>query len=108
MNKAEPMTATEHAQAIAKACGMSPLNFACLSDRILAAVEAAMQDARAEAIAECAAVADSRADFYRRKELDNLGLKNLGRAGDFESMRASAFMLAVDIAALAHKGAGDE
>ena len=42
------MTATEHAEAIAKACGMSPLNFACLSDRILAAVQAAMQDARAD------------------------------------------------------------
>ena len=42
------MTAREHAQAIAKACGMSPLNFACLSDRILAAVQAAMQDARAD------------------------------------------------------------
>ena len=78
------MTAREHAQAIAKACGVSLLNFACLDDHILVAVKAAMQDAR---------------NKERGQIIGWLGTENVSPA----RLKVSG-----QIAAHAHKGAGDE
>ena len=64
------MSPTEHAEAIQKAAGMAPRYYTMPATRtaILAAVEAAMQDARAEAIAECAEVAGKVAYQCRQRE----------------------------------------
>ena len=99
------MTATEHAEAIAKACGMSPLNFACLSDRILAAVEAAMQDARVE----------ERGQIVGWMQADNVKCDCFAydesecACGGWNSCKmVSMGTIADRIEALAHKGASNE
>ena len=82
------MTATEHAEAILKATGWGPQFFPSGSrTAILAAVEAAMQDARAE---------------ERGRIVDYLMDPNRCEYG------RSVFAYAESIEALPHKGAGDE
>ena len=95
MSEAEPMTAIEHAEAILKATGWGP-QFFPLGSRaaILAAVEAAMQDARAEALREAEDMTKA-----RLKLCDEQGLTERGY---------EAFCIGSMLRALAHKGAGDE
>ena len=89
------MTATEHAQAILKATGSSLRHYTMPVTRtaILAAVEAAMQDARADERARIVGWLRDHAKFFANDEISRI--------------HVAIETLAVAIEALAHKGTGD-
>ena len=100
------MTPTEHAEAILKATGWGPQFFPPGSRAaILAAVQAAMQDARAEERARIVGwmqADNEKCDCFAYDECECA-------CGGWNSCKmASMGTIADRIEALAHKGAGDE
>lgn len=107
------MTATEHAEAILKAAGSSLRHYTMPATRtaILAAVEAAMRDARVDAIDEAVAIAErwrdeNMASAARARKSRSEGALNTADMVEGAAIECNA--IAGALRALAHKGAGDE